>query len=95
MRTLFKDKTSKIGSLTILILLTAMLAIFSLALPELLFSTTGRIFAAIWSLMAIVVFIAHATAISVDRRHYVPGWQAHRAIHNRQDKKVKRVMVRG
>lgn len=95
MRTLFKNKTSKIGSLTILILLTAMLAVFSLALPELIFSTTGRIFAVIWSLMAIIVFIAHATAISVDRKHYMPTWQARRAIHSQQDKKVKRVMVRG
>lgn len=95
MRKLFKEKVSKFGSLTSLILLTTMLAVFSLALPEFLFSTSGRIFAVIWALLSIAVFIAHATRISIEQRHYMPAWKIKQAMRRKPVQKQKRAMLGG
>lgn len=71
MKQLFKEKTSKFGSLISLIAITAMLALFSMAIPEFLASTVSRIFAVVWALAAIAVFIAHAKRVKeVQRRQY-------------------------
>lgn len=95
MRKLFKQKISKFGSLTSLILLTTMMAIFSLALPEFIFSTSGRIFAVVWSLLAIVVFIAHATRLSVEQRQYIPAWKLKSTLRTKPVQKQKRAMLGG
>jgi glycerol-3-phosphate acyltransferase PlsY len=70
-RQLFKNKISKFGSLISLIALTGMLTLFSLAIPEFLISATGRIFAIVWAVTAIVIFIAHANNIKPQRRRYL------------------------
>lgn len=70
---LFKQKISKFGSLISLVGITAMIALFSLALPGFLASTSGRLFAIAWAVIAIVVFIAHINRVStVGRRNLVP-----------------------
>jgi hypothetical protein len=70
MKVLFKERVSKFGSLVSLIAITGMLALFFLALPETLVSASGRIFAAVWALAAILVFTAHARRLSREHRHY-------------------------
>ncbi len=65
---LFKERISKFGSLISLIAVTAMLALFSLSLPEFLASSPGRVFAAAWAALAIVIFIAHSRHIAAQRR---------------------------
>lgn len=67
---LLKEKTSKIGSVVGFLVVTALIIGFSLALPEFLLSTTGRIFAVLWALVAIGVFLAHSRRLSL-RRHPV------------------------
>lgn len=73
MRKLFKEKVSKFGSLISLIAVTALLVLFSLALPEFLASTAGRIFAGLWAVMAIAIFIAHARRMTVERKKPLPA----------------------
>jgi len=67
-KSLFKPKTGKFGSIISLMGITAMLSLFSLALPGFLTSTTGRIFAVIWAVTAILMFIVHAKHLSPDRK---------------------------
>lgn len=67
---LFKEKTGKFGSLVSLTLLTAMFVVFWLAIPEFLASPTGRMFAVIWAITAIVVFIAHAKRMTIESKKY-------------------------
>ena len=73
MRKLFRERISKFGSLISLIMLIVMLTLFSMSLPEFLVSNGGRVFAVIWALTAILIFIAHAKRMSVTRRHYMPA----------------------
>lgn len=47
-----------------LIAVTAMLAVYSLSLPEFLVSPLGRAFAVVWAAMAIIIFVAHARRLS-------------------------------
>jgi hypothetical protein len=72
MVTLFKARVSKFGALISLIAVTAMLALFSLALPEFLISTAGRVFTGVWALTAILIFVAHARRIAGERRRVLP-----------------------
>ena len=72
MKALFKDKSSRLGSLISLIAVTAMLAFFWLALPEFMTSTVGRFFAAGWAILAIVVFLAHARRVRTESPRQVP-----------------------
>ena len=65
---LFRDRISKFGSLVCLVAVTAMLALFSLALPEFLVSTAGRLFAAAWVAVAILLFVTHAWRVVGERR---------------------------
>ena len=65
MKTYFKAKISRFGSLISLIILSALLALFSLVLPEFILSTTGRIFAILWALIAIIIFIAHVNRFNI------------------------------
>ncbi|SDF58536.1 hypothetical protein [Sporolituus thermophilus] len=67
----FKEKTSRFGSLISLIALSALLILFSAALPEFLASAAGRLFAAAWALTAIIIFVAHARRIAPQRQPYV------------------------
>lgn len=70
MSQLFKEKTGKLGSLISLTVLTAMLIVFWLAIPEFLTSSAGRTFAVIWAVAVIVAFIAHVRRLSGQRRRY-------------------------
>ena len=70
MRQLFKEKTGKFGSLISLTVLTAMLIVFWLAIPEFLTSSVGRSFAVIWAVIVIIAFIAHVRRLSGHRRRY-------------------------
>lgn len=65
---LFKDRSSKFGSLISLVAVTALLALFSLTLPQFLASTAGRVFAAAWAGVAILLFVAHVRRVASDRR---------------------------
>lgn len=67
---LLKEKTSKFGSIVGFLIVTALIVIFSLALPEFFLSTTGRIYAIVWAIVAICVVLAHGRRISI-RRHPV------------------------
>ncbi len=93
MRALFKEKVSRFGSLISLIAVTAMLALFFLAMPEALVSVWGRAFAAVWALVAILVFTAHARRLSGGRRHY-PRYTAG-IRDDRVKKQVERRLMRG
>lgn len=78
-KSLFKQKISKFGSIISLMGITAMLSLFSLALPGFLTSTTGRVFAVGWALISIVVFIAHTRRISSGKkRAVVPYLSGHK-----------------
>ncbi|MGI6093192.1 MAG: hypothetical protein GX348_00935 [Veillonellaceae bacterium] len=70
MSRLFKEKTSKFGSLLSLTAMTAMFVVFWLAIPEFITSSVGRIFAVVWAVVAIVVFIAHAKRMTIERKKY-------------------------
>lgn len=73
MKPLFKEKVSKFGSLISLLAMAAMIVLFILGLTEFITSTTGRIFAAAWALLAITIFLAHSTRITGERRRrYIP-----------------------
>ncbi|MDT8900585.1 hypothetical protein [Anaeroselena agilis] len=61
---LFKERSSRFGSLVSLIAVTAMLAVFFLSLPVFLVSFPGRTFVAAWSVVAIVILIAHARNVA-------------------------------
>ncbi|MBP2652293.1 MAG: hypothetical protein H6Q74_3118 [Firmicutes bacterium] len=65
---LFKAKISRFGSLVSLVGVTAMLALFALALPEFLSSVAGRVFTVVWSMVAIIVFVAHARRLTIEQR---------------------------
>ncbi len=65
---MFKDRISRFGSLISLIAVTAMLAVYSLSLPEFLVSPLGRAFAVVWAAMAIIIFLTHARRLSGQRR---------------------------
>jgi hypothetical protein len=65
----FKQKVSKFGSLISLLVLAAMLTLFSLFIPELITSVAGRIFVVLWAIMSIIAFVAHATSIRLEREY--------------------------
>lgn len=67
---LFKEKTSKFGSLLSLTAMTAMFVVFWLAVPEFITSPVGRVFAVVWAVIAIVVFIAHAKRMTIEKKKY-------------------------
>lgn len=69
MRQLFKDKVSNFGSFISLIAITAMLTIFSLVLPDFIVRPAGQVFAVVWAVTAILVFVAHGTRLG-GRRQY-------------------------
>ncbi|BBB92695.1 MAG TPA: hypothetical protein PKA28_03300 [Methylomusa anaerophila] len=60
MKAVFRERVSQFASLISLIALCAMLILFSLNLPGFLVSSTGRAFAGVWAVFALVVFWAHA-----------------------------------
>ncbi len=68
MRTLFKEKIGKFGSLISILALMTMLTLFSLFIPELITSSAGRVFVGLWAMIAIVAFIAHARTIKAVKR---------------------------
>ncbi|MDR3590332.1 MAG: hypothetical protein P4N41_11835 [Negativicutes bacterium] len=70
MAVLFREKAGRFGSLISLIAVTAMLALFFLAMPDALVSVWGRAFAVVWALTAILVFTAHARRLSGERRRH-------------------------
>jgi len=94
MSQLFKEKTGKFGSLVSLTLMTAMFVVFWLAIPEFLASSTGRIFAVVWALTAIVVFIAHAKRMSIEGNRYrIPRLEAvKKDMRTRKSVRTNRVM---
>jgi hypothetical protein len=90
--TLFKEKISKFGSLLSLIVITSMLALFSLALPGFLISTTGRMFAVLWAVLAIGVFIAHIHNFTPDRRRQMLPYLAEHKRDVRLSKQEKKYL---
>ncbi|MDD4601517.1 hypothetical protein SDC9_27484 [bioreactor metagenome] len=77
MSRLFKEKTSKFGSLVSLTGMTAMFVVFWMAVPEFIISPVGRTFAVVWALTAIVIFIAHAKRMTIERKKYIaPRFEA-------------------
>jgi hypothetical protein len=92
-KVLFKEKVSKFGSLISLIAVTAMLALFFLAMPEALVSVWGRAFAVVWALTAILVFTAHARRLSSGSRRYPHYMAAVRDV--RAKKQGERRLQRG
>jgi apolipoprotein N-acyltransferase len=90
---LLKEKTSRIGSLIGFLVVTALIVSFSLALPEFLLSTTGRIFAVLWALVAIAVFLAHSRRISLRRQPV--RMMSPAGITKRAASQKKRNMMRG
>ena len=85
---LFKQKISRFGSLISLIAVTAMLALFSLALPEFLLSVTGRVFTVAWAVMAIIVFVAQVRRLNGEKRRIPMDFV--KALDERADKKSRR-----
>ncbi len=79
---LLKEKTSKMGSVFSFMAVTMFAVVFSLELPEFFLSTTGRMFAVAWALVAICIFLAHGRRISMRRRRVrvlLPNASAKRA----------------
>lgn len=93
MKTLFRNKVSRFGSLISLIAVTAMLALFFLAMPDALVSVWGRAFTVIWALIAILVFTAHARRLSGESRQFPHYTAAVKDI--RAKKQVERRLMRG
>ncbi|VBB08733.1 Hypothetical protein LUCI_4011 [Lucifera butyrica] len=63
MKRLYKKRNGKFVSLVSLIALSAMLAIFFLALPEFLVSKAGVALAVFWIFTAMLVFTAHSVRL--------------------------------
>ncbi len=93
--TLFKERISKFGSLISLVAVTAMLALYSLSLPEFLASPVGRAFAAVWAVLAIVIFVAHARRLSGQRRRLPRLERAWRARQPQKETQRERSPLRG
>lgn len=74
-RRLFRRKISKFGEVVSLALLSAMLVVFFLFMPEFSLSAAGRVFIGVWMLLAVLSFIAYGTSVRVRRgRQYIPAW---------------------
>jgi outer membrane biosynthesis protein TonB len=96
MAALFKERVSSFGSLISLIAVTAMLAVFSLSLPEFLASAAGRLFAAAWAILALVIFLAHARRLAAQpRRVRLPGLAAGRGPRPQKEKQPAVRLLRG
>jgi len=93
LKALFKEKVTKFGSLISLIAVTAMLALFFLAMPDALMSVWGRAFTVVWALTAILVFVAHARRLSGESRRYRPYLADVRDV--RSKKQSERRLMRG
>ncbi len=95
MATLFKERISKFGSLISLVAVTAMLALYSLSLPEFLASPLGRAFAAAWAALAIVIFFAHARRLSGQRHRLSRPERAGRGRQPQKETQRERGPLRG
>jgi hypothetical protein len=74
MQPLFREKISKFGAGISLMVLAVLTALFAAALPEALLSVSGRIFAGVWVVMAILLFAAHIGRFNAEKRFYRTGW---------------------
>lgn len=92
MKTYFKAKISRFGSLISLIIISAVLALFSLALPEFLLSTTGRIFAILWALIAIIICIAQVNRLNTSTPRFTAKTPVVRYPTTNKSEKIKKVM---
>lgn len=72
MKPLFKEKVTKFVSLLSMITLLALGGLFALALPQFMISTAGRVFAAVWAVVAIFIFTAHARRVAVKKPLHRP-----------------------
>jgi hypothetical protein len=96
MAAMFKERVSSFGSLVSLIAVTAMLAVFSLSVPEFLVSASGRLFAAAWVLLALVIFLAHARRLAAQpRRARLPGLATGRRTPPQKEKRQAVRLLRG
>lgn len=74
-RRLFRRKISKFGEVVSLALLSAMLVVFFLFMPEFALSTAGRVFIGVWTLLAVLSFVAYGSSVRARRgRQYIPLW---------------------
>ena len=92
MKALFKEKSSKFGSLFSLVVVTAMLALFFLTLPEALVSVPGRIFAVVWAFAAILLFIAHARRLAGEQRYRPPYFAEEKDVRSKKKQGERRLM---
>ena len=70
MRLLFKEPPGKFFSLISLIVICGLFVIFFLTLQQTLLTGSGRFFAVIWLLAAILLFIVHVRRLAGRRRNY-------------------------
>ena len=64
MKPLFKARTSKFGSIVSLVVLSAMGMLFVYALPQFWLSSAGRIFLAVWAVLAMFAVTAHVKRLN-------------------------------
>ncbi len=64
MKRVYKERISRFTSLVSVIMLTMMLAVFCMFIPDFFVSFYGRVFAFIWAAIAIAAFIAHTRQLS-------------------------------
>lgn len=67
----FKNRTSKVGSLVSLIVLSAMIILFAAHFPVFMGSDVGRIFAGIWIGFSVIMFVSHTVRLLGERRQRV------------------------
>lgn len=63
----FKTNNGRFGALVGLIALSAMIIVFAINLPVFSASSTGQIFAVVWSMFALAMFMAQAVRLVTDR----------------------------
>jgi hypothetical protein len=63
----FKTNNGRFGALVGLIALSAMIIVFAINLPVFSASSTGQIFAVVWSMFALAMFMAQAVRLVPDR----------------------------
>jgi len=67
---LFKEKTSKFGSIISVAAIFCLTVIFFMGVPDFLRTMPGRILAIVWSLVAILSLLAHSGRLKGKQQRY-------------------------
>ncbi len=67
---LFKEKTSKFGSIISIAAIFCLTVLFFMGVPDFLRTMPGRILTIIWSLVAILSLLAHSGRLKGERQRY-------------------------